>query len=347
MEDDRPALNPETAALLLQFMSNGGRFDEEDGAVNKHGFDEGQACVAYRGEDVAAITATMKRLATQHEEREDRQRRAAAARVLLQLLPTLPGPAALTTLTQDGVLRLNNICTSDLCDRMLASINAALAVEIAAKNPELTTTGFGNVLARDNRWDMYLPPTGCYLEALESMFGLNNSPLSELFSSVFDGKDAELHELSSLICDCGALSQPIHPDSQHDSSSEGFSQLGPMYTIFLALQDVEEEMGPTVFLPRTNTQTCHESFKGSTDTKADFLAGCEYRQSLLRKGDVAVMDSRTLHMGHENVSSRRVLFYLTLRSPSLFASSSPAIPRGSMLAGISPRMLDFRLPLTA
>ena len=346
--EDRPALNPETAALLLEFLGNGGRFDgDPEEAGKQQGYDEGQACVAYRGEDVAAITATMKRLATQHEERELRHTLALSTRVLLQLLPSLPGPPALTTLTQDGVLRLNNICTSELCDRLLESINDSLALELASKNPEKVETGFGNVLARDNRWDMYLPPTGCYLEALESMFGIKESPLSVLFNDVFGGQDAELHELSSLICDCGALSQPIHPDSQHDSSSMGFSKLGPMYTIFLALQDVEEDMGPTVFLPRTNTQTCHESFKGSTDTKADFLAGCEYRQSLLRKGDVAVMDSRTLHMGHENVSSRRVLFYFTLRSPSLFASSSPPIPRGSMIAGISPRMLDFRLPLKA
>jgi ectoine hydroxylase-related dioxygenase (phytanoyl-CoA dioxygenase family) len=52
--------------------------------------------------------------------------------------------------------------------------------------------------------------------------------------------------------------------------------------------------------------------------KEAFLEGCEYRSGLLRKGDVAVFDARTMHCGGENCSGptggqRRVLFYFTLQ----------------------------------
>ena len=360
---EEPALSPETALLLAQFLGNGGHFDEDEGentgqasapggiAPGRGGYDGGQtACVAYRAEDVSAITATMLRLATKHEERDVKQREAASARVLLHLEATQPGGEAFNTLQRDGVLRLNEICSGDLCDRLLADINANLAREVAAKNPQLVETGFGPVLCRESRADMYLPNPvtttaegQIYHEVLASMFSSSSSPLSLLFHQVFDGHDSSFHEFSSLISDSGAASQPIHPDTQHDSSEAGFSVCGPMYTVFLALQDVDEEMGPTIFLPRTNNQQAHEAVKSENEsTKADFLAGCEYRMALLRKGDCAIMDSRCLHMGAANYKGRRVLLYLTLRHHELYGASTPPIPQGSMLSSISPAMNDFR-----
>ena len=91
------------------------------------------------------------------------------------------------------------------------------------------------------------------------------------------------------MSDSGASCQPIHPDSV-------FTELAPMYTIFIALQDITHQMGATIFLPRTHTLECHELHKNAS-TKDAFLNQCEFRESLLRKGDAAIMDSRSLHCG--------------------------------------------------
>jgi hypothetical protein len=87
------------------------------------------------------------------------------------------------------------------------------------------------------------------------------------------------------------------------------------------------DMGPTIFLPRTNTQETHERLKSKTDkTEKDaMLASCEYQRSVLKKGDAAVMDSRMLHFGDANVSSkgkRRVLMYFTIRNPKHSATGA-------------------------
>ena len=98
-------------------------------------------------------------------------------------------------------------------------------------------------------------------------------------------------------------------------------------------------MGATIFLPKTNTEKCHSLHK-DVSTKDDFLSNCEYRQSLLNKGDVAIMDSRLLHCGDSNYSSRRVLLYFTLRNPQVFETYN--IPSGSKWENLNINLSDFR-----
>jgi len=74
-------------------------------------------------------------------------------------------------------------------------------------------TGFGNVTSRSCRYDLYLRNEGACNEALNSMFSAHDTELNKLFTSLFDGNDSEFHELSALICDKGAESQLIHPDT--------------------------------------------------------------------------------------------------------------------------------------
>jgi len=201
---------------------------------------------------------------------------AADSRVLLPLLNTINDDDIYNTLITDGVVRVNNILNDDHCDILLEWINSKLAIELELNNPQTCQTGFGNVLCREHRWDMYLHDDNVCHDALQSILGDTNDTLVKLFSNLFDGCDAEFHELSSLISDQGANAQPIHPDSV-------FTQISPLFTIFIALQDIDMNMGPTIFLPRTNNLECHNLHKNS-QTKDDFLAKCEYRQSCLKKG---------------------------------------------------------------
>ena len=201
--------------------------------------------------------------------------------MLLPLDPSLESDA-LRLLNEDGVVRLVSILPGDLCDRLLESINSSLAKEIELGNELTRETGFGNVHSRDYRWDVYLRNEGVYKEALGHMLGGDTCVLSRLFSSLFGGEDAEFHEFSALISDPGAVSQPIHPDSV-------YTERAPLYTVFIALQDVEPDMGATIFLPRTNTAHYHDQHNKKPDEKIEFLATCEYRQCLARKGDAVIM----------------------------------------------------------
>lgn len=242
---------------------------------------------------------------------------------------------ALTDLNQDGVIRLDNLISADLCQACLNRINESLAKAVSTGNDlysEASETGFGNVYERNHRWDMYLPYEGVYKELLKSLLGDSCSPLNILFDGLFSHQDAEMYELSSLICDDDANSQPIHPDTQYQEQC-------PLYTVFVALQDVDEGMGPTIFLPGTQNNDSHtQLFSKNVLEKDTFLAQSQYKQALLKCGDVVIMDSRTLHCGHANWTSRRILLYFTFRNP-LFYDSNP--PRGSKFSDLKLNLHDI------
>ncbi len=61
--------------------------------------------------------------------------------------------------------------------------------------------------------------------------------LQEFFRQLFDGADgAKVSELSCIVSDAGAPRQPLHPDMP-------WEPVAPIYSIFLALQDIDEPMG--------------------------------------------------------------------------------------------------------
>ena len=144
-----------------------------------------------------------------------------------------------------------------------------------------------------------------------------------------------------------------------------------MCAVFVALQDIDEGMGPTVFLPKSNAKDAHTKLY-TPSTKDVFLGATEYRQALLRKGDVVVMDTRTMHYGrsvhctisyHSNLllfthiihilytsyhtysantsENRRVLLYFTLRTPLVY---DPVLAKkGSKFASLHLTLSDLSL----
>jgi len=96
----------------------------------------------------------------------------------------------------------------------------------------------------------------------------------------------------------------------------------PLYTFFVALQDVEDGMGHTQFLPYTHTAEAHLLWNAAAKSerlKDRFISAQPAVQSSLRVGDAAAFDSRVLHLGCANESAkRRVLFYVTLSRDALW-----------------------------
>mmetsp|Transcript_47854 Transcript_47854/g.95782 ORF Transcript_47854/g.95782 Transcript_47854/m.95782 type:complete len:192 (+) Transcript_47854:94-669(+) len=127
------------------------------------------------------------------------------------------------------------------------------------------------------------------------------------------GSNALIHELSCLVADPGAPRQCIHADTIHLPCRQYPVDMKPLYTFFIALQDVEDNMGHTTFLPRTQTLDAHNLWNLGQKQKENLISSLPAVQSNLKTGDVAIFDSRLLHAGGANSSQkRRVLFYFTV-----------------------------------
>ena len=101
----------------------------------------------------------------------------------------------------------------------------------------------------------------------------------------------------------GAIAQRLHCDTGSPAPA--------LFTVFVALQDIDQSMGPTRFLLQTNTASAHRQFSAD---KTSFLNKAVSRVALLRAGDAVVYDSRVLHCGTENPSDKpRVLLVLTVQ----------------------------------
>ena len=220
------ALSAETLALLVDFLPN--RRFEDTGSSGEGQFNEAQACVAYTQGDAMQIAATLKRLAQQHEEKEAAEREEGKNVIRVppppptELLPSTPGDDAFQTLIADGVCRINGILPDDLCDRVLTDINRRLAAEMLACNPQERETGFGNVLCRESRWDMYLHNEGVYKEALAGMLGETTGPLSVLFHRLFDDGDGGVDDKSGgEEVSPGSVSEPASGSGSGSESTVG------------------------------------------------------------------------------------------------------------------------------
>ena len=281
-----------------------------------------------------------------------------------------------------GVARLDGCLPKQLCDAILFDVNQQLNVlEKGLCGTRTREQGFGCVLARKCRYDMYQRPTGAVHDGLRHLLGRqvdekfveeqgeqgdqreasllsstatgsvegkeqSGSPSSgrvgQLLEQLFETVDSPFTELSVLVSDPGAPRQQLHPDNS-------FQQVCPLYTVFVALQDITLNMGPTVFLPSTNTQQCHQEFNLEENKKKAFLQSREWSTSLLKKGDVQILDSMCIHAATANVSDqRRALFYFTVRNPKCVdfgSSGTPKITEGSLFPDVHINLKDYRVQL--
>jgi len=228
--------------------------------------------------------------------------------------------AAVQVLDSDGYARVDDVISSETASKLLAYVNA----ELERKRSELEgdpalSSSFGDVLMRDNRYDLYLdldpPVRQAFEEALTSLKPVLAGSL---------GEDAELFELAALVSDPRAPRQPVHPDTPY-RAGDGAA----IITAFVALQDVDETMGPTDVIPRTITAEAHERFNIKDDggrEKVALLREYPNHKGTLSVGGANLIDSRLIHAGGSNESTkRRVLFYFSFRRRGKVTAS------GSML----------------
>jgi len=233
-------------------------------------------------------------------------------------------PAVLARLLErEGCVSLVKVISDETADELRAFINEES--DRVKKEVEKGSIGFndrfGGVNCRGlvgmfgQRQDFFLPISNTLVRKALKEVMTNIEPLLKETVTL----EGRIHEVSCLIADNGAPRQNIHADTivlpcpQYPDA-----HMEPMYTFFVALQDIDDSMGHTQFLPRTHTPEIHLLWNVEQQQKEMLLKSREVVQSGLKKGDVSVFDSRILHCGMANTANkRRILFYFTL-SKSLF-----------------------------
>eukprot|EP00670_Eutreptiella_braarudii_P029878 CAMPEP_0174371300 /NCGR_PEP_ID=MMETSP0811_2-20130205/99292_1 /TAXON_ID=73025 ORGANISM="Eutreptiella gymnastica-like, Strain CCMP1594" /NCGR_SAMPLE_ID=MMETSP0811_2 /ASSEMBLY_ACC=CAM_ASM_000667 /LENGTH=505 /DNA_ID=CAMNT_0015517569 /DNA_START=117 /DNA_END=1634 /DNA_ORIENTATION=- len=234
----------------------------------------------------------------------------------------IPEPIALTdpaevaraafTLRTQGVVHLKGILGDKECDEILAEVRHRL--DLASRDARLG--------GAKSRYDLKMPLEGAGYLAVQRALGKGG--LAMLFEEVAT-ENAFLAELGVLVSEAGAIRQPIHPDTVSRGGPEQ-----PIYSTFIAMQDVTPEMGPTSMIPGTNNPRDHTLACGiEHDSHQRLLAERPNFDAELRRGDAVVFDSRTLHAGGFNdpdLGKRRVLFYVSVQRPVEGESQLPPAP---------------------
>lgn len=156
------------------------------------------------------------------------------------------------------------------------------------------------------------------------------------------GPEALLWELAAVVSYPGSAHQLVHSDTLFDDRP-------CLFTAFVALQDVEATMGPTLFVLGTHKDpTAHALAEADPTSRAAFLGAATPYLAHLRIGQASLYDSRLLHAATPNThpsNTVRVLFYLTFCHPDADADDLANPDAHSILPGVAARRLtlgDFR-----
>jgi len=280
-------------------------------------------------------------------------------------------------LRTEGYVVIRGVLDESLCEALRQHV--LLCTDEAHQQNRLDL--FGNIQEADHRSDLKLDLCPPVLEAL-NRFADSCGPLLTRIC----GGDAKIVELAAISSSKGAVAQPVHADTMHgvtrflqsdialhdagtgkgDDASEdedAADDLGRVvqavatdtaliFTSLLALQDVDEQMGPTHVWPGTNTVEHHATLWGSHITgklsvqDADEAFQVPHRKMTLQRGDLVLYDSRTMHCGGANTSDqRRSVFCVSTMGPGI----RPDGTTWTMLASLRGRMKlgDFPLPAEA
>lgn len=214
--------------------------------------------------------------------------------------------------TESGLVWIKSALSDKICDALCRAIDEDLA---EALRNDKTDALDNNVKSPNARFCMKLrierPEVS---EALHALFG-NEAMSNVLFGAVND-RDPELYELSVIVSDPGSKQQQFHADTsdtyrarmEDKDETVDVESTAILCTVFVAVQDIDSTMGPTMMYPRTHTDAFHRTYFGtnsSATTQLECLREQEKMSLTLRRGDVVLMNSQLLHCGGANTSTRR------------------------------------------
>jgi ectoine hydroxylase-related dioxygenase (phytanoyl-CoA dioxygenase family) len=258
------------------------------------------------------------------------------------------GKAHAAVLKKDGVVRIDNVLSADLADqvREFAYNLRQVSEEEISRGEVSVKARFANVLLRINRCDLTIPlGSKVIADALHSL--LLESAIGQTIQALL-GPEAILYELSCLMSDPGSQRQVVHPDTPCTSDTDE----PVLYTCFVALQDVQLDMGPTTWLPGTHTVDDHGLFRdesaeeGQETNKDKLLRTKPSVVGLLSKGSCGIYDSRLLHCGGANTSSTsRAIFYFSFKNHKVANAGNPGSIRSDYISKFALSDLEKELTL--
>jgi len=225
-------------------------------------------------------------------------------------------------LERSGVVRIDGALSEDTTTALREFCDAERRVaeaDVASSKCD-SSARFADLVLLENRCDLLMPLRGPCIDALHELLGAG-SVLGPLLTEVV-GDGGMLQEIACLISSPGSKQQPLHPDTP-------WTETPPLYAAFIALQDVELEMGPTLYLPGTHTKEAHTAFyggdlQGGRDTSGlrsppictEFLKSRKVVVGMLKAGDLALYNQQVLHCGSANESEDKVRrqFYVSFRN---------------------------------
>jgi ectoine hydroxylase-related dioxygenase (phytanoyl-CoA dioxygenase family) len=255
------------------------------------------------------------------------------------------------TLQVDGVIRIDNVLSAQRADALrdyLIDLRARGTSDIESGKIKDSQERFADVLLNQNRCDLKIPlgplPVNNALHELLAKKG--TSIVRDLMEYVFDsyggvGKDAELWELNCFMSNSGARRQLVHADVVSLEPVIGLmnEQEPIVLTCFVALQDIDSTMGPTVWMPGTHTLQAHNQFfETGVDKSSTATNSCSPKDSILKstksvlgtipKGACVIFDPRVLHCAGANTcvdqEKTRALFYVSFKNPKIDNPGCPS-----------------------
>eukprot|EP01052_Picozoa_sp_SAG31_P006917 SAG31_NODE_324_length_17691_cov_8.128126_13_plen_329_part_00 len=244
-------------------------------------------------------------------------------------------PAAFAHFRTHGMLRIDNLVARERCTLLSKHVDDMLMKSTRTMAAAERSNYFGAVYCEEKRWDMFLRLAP---EVLALLHETLSTVLKPLLASIVTAH-GRLCELSALISDPGASRQPLHADTKWMPNVVSIGDVGTrVVTCFIALQDIDAEMGPTVMIPGTHTdaeahrklattlgQASREAELGELRGATASVAGLELPvvHCTLRAGDAVLMDSQLFHCGGANRSLlRRRLLYFSAHAPGHLPAGS-------------------------
>ena len=173
---------------------------------------------------------------------------------------------------------------------------------------------FGRIQEPEYRKDYPLRLNARTLPVFKSVLSMLYPALRTLL-----GGDATLVEFSSITSFAGSGKQQRHPDSNMQEP-EDIAQLQRIFSIFVYLDDIEEDMAALDVWPGTHTH-----FHFLDPGEMEMLQSAPSVRLAVPAGTIVMYDSRLLHRGSANTNTRNRVRPAMMFS---FASASGKIPVG-------------------
>mmetsp|Transcript_26296 Transcript_26296/g.43635 ORF Transcript_26296/g.43635 Transcript_26296/m.43635 type:complete len:325 (-) Transcript_26296:36-1010(-) len=234
--------------------------------------------------------------------------------------------SAISIFKELGHLRLNAVLSDSTTSSLLSLVHEQLNSTIAAVHAGVIEER--HVFAAGgprNRYDLMLGLPHPVRAALREVIATIRTMLQNEL-----GPNPQLTELAAMVALPGATRQRVHADIHRKDTT---------ISAFCALQDVDEDMGPTVFLPGSFLKKMAAGIwvdvQGEiSPSRAKLLRMWPRYLGVMKRGDITLYEGTILHAGTANNSTRsRALFVFSFckRSVLFEGVESPSLRK--VLAG--------------